>query len=104
MRIEIIGRDYHADEKLTALLLKKLKRLDRYFGNDVAARLVLSQQSGEYRMDITIFAAPTVRAEASSTDMNDNIDILIPRVTRQFRKERTREIARRKDEIAPKKE
>ena len=95
MKIEIVGRDYAIDDKLKALLLKKLKRLDKYFGDETPARLVLSQQSNEYKMEITVFSEKPVRAEAFSVNINDNIDLLIPRVTRQFRKVHTRAISSR---------
>ena len=95
MKIEITGREYRVDEKLKTLLLKKLKRLDKLFGPETPARLVLSQTTDEYIMEFTVFGEKTIRAEAVSKSMYDNIDILIPRVKRQFRKEHTREIAAR---------
>lgn len=95
MKIEIMNHGYNLDDKLKTLLLKKLKRLDKYFGAETAARLNLSQQGGNYIMEITIFAEKTVRAEASGADMNANIDLLIPRIKRQFRKEHTKSIAER---------
>ena len=95
MNIEIVGKGYKADEKLTALLLKKLKRLDKYFGEGTHARLTLMQQHGEYMMEFTVAEGHNIRAEAKSMSMNDNIDKLIPKITRQFRKQHTGEIAKR---------
>ncbi|GHV00861.1 hypothetical protein FACS1894211_09290 [Clostridia bacterium] len=95
MKIEIVCRDYHADEKQTALFLKKLKRLDKYFGAETPARLALRTEGGQYGMELTVQGAQPARAEAESTDMNKNIDLIIPRITRQFRKEHTKTIAKR---------
>ncbi|MDR1094703.1 MAG: HPF/RaiA family ribosome-associated protein [Clostridiales bacterium] len=95
MKIEIIERDYQADDKLKALFLKKLQRLAKYFGEDAPARLVLSRQGAEYRMELTVSGDKPARAEAAGASMNKNIDVVIPRVARQFRKEHTRETARR---------
>ena len=95
MKIEITGREYRIDDKLKTLLLKKLKRLDKLFGEETPARHVLSQTSSGYVMEFTVFGEKTIRAEAVSADMYGNIDILIPRIKRQFRKEQTKVISQR---------
>ena len=95
MKTEIIGREYTVDDKMKTLLEKKLKRLDKLFGDDANARLVLTQQHGEYAMEFTVVDGHSIRAEAKSMNMNDNIDKLIPKITRQFRKQHTEGIAKR---------
>jgi len=95
MKLELIGREYQIDDKLKTLLEKKLKRLDKYFAPDAPAKLVITQTGNDCGMDLTIFADKTVRAEASGKDAYKVIDLIVPRVKRQFRKEHTRKIAKR---------
>lgn len=104
MKVEFVGRDYYIDEKLKTLLLKKLKKLDRLFGDEVKAKLTLSQDSTDYYMEITIAAAKPIRAEVKSQNMYDNIDLLIPKVTRQFRKAHTEENPQKREAAVEKAE
>ena len=90
MKIEYVGDGYEVEEKMKTLIAKKLKKLDKYFEPQTLCKLSLRQEKTSYVMVANIFAAPAIRAEAESTNMYDNIDLIIPKITRQLRKEQTK--------------
>ena len=90
MKIEITGDGYEVDERIRTLINKKLQRLNKIFDNDTVCKLVLKQEKTSFVMSINIFADKVIRAEAASANMYDNIDLLIPKITRQYRKEHTK--------------
>ena len=103
MKIEITGDGYEVDERIRTLINKKLQRLNKIFDKDTVCKLILKQEKTSYVMSVNIFADKVIRAEASSANMYDNIDLLIPKVTRQYRKEHTKTVAKAKDGAIPKK-
>ena len=90
MKIEITGDGYEADERMRTLITKKLTRLNKYFDKDAVCKLLLKQEKTSNVMSVTIFGDKVIRAEASSANMYDNIDLLIPKITRQYRKDHTK--------------
>jgi len=102
MKIEITCDGYEADERIRTLINKKLQRLNKYFDKDTVCKLILKQEKTSYAMSVGIFADKVIRAEASSANMFDNIDLLIPKITRQYRKDHTK-AEKLKDGTIPKK-
>ena len=102
MKIEITGCGYEADERMKTLITKKLQRLNKYFDKDTVCKLILKQEKTSFIMSASIFAGKVIRAEAESANMFDNIDLLIPKITRQYRKDQTK-TAKVKEGTIPKK-
>lgn len=90
MKIEFAGDGFEVDEKMKTLFAKKLKKLEKFFDADTVCKLILRQEKTSYVMAINIFAENVIRAEAESANMYDNIDLIIPKVTRQVRKQQTK--------------
>ncbi len=106
MRIEIIGRNYNPPERLKTVIEKKTEKLNRYFANggeesklssfidkDAVAKFVCSQEKTRERftLEATIyFGDRMIRAEETSDNIYDNIDVVIPKLERQMRKLRTK--------------
>lgn len=106
MRIEIIGRNYNPPERLKTVIEKKAEKLNRYFTNngeesklssfidkDAVAKFVCSQEKNRERftLEATIyFGDKMIRAEETSDNIYDNIDVVIPKLERQMRKVRTK--------------
>lgn len=87
MKVEIVERNYHASEKLEQVLLKKLNKLDRYFGDDITAKVVLSQSGRRPRLELSIpYYGLSLRAEAEEATMYHNIDVALPKLERQVLK------------------
>lgn len=108
MRIEIIGKNYVVGEKLKNIIEKKCEKLDRYFNNsnktesnlssyiekdNAVIKFICSQEKNRerYTMEATIyFGDRIIRAEETSDNMYNNIDLVIPKLERQVRKYRTK--------------
>ena len=101
MKIEFTSDGYETEERIKTLITKKLKKLDRYFEPQTVCKIILRQEKSSYAMAVNIFGEKTIRAEAVSANMFDNIDLVIPKITRQYRKEHTK-TQKLKDGTVPK--
>ena len=92
MKIDIVGKNYSVSDKLDDIIRKKAQRLDRFFSDDVTARVVCKEEhKGRFTLEVTIIAnGAVIRSEETSDNMYSNIDIVIPKIDRQIRKHRTR--------------
>ena len=92
MRIDIVGKNYSVSDKLDDIIRKKAQRLDRFFSDDVTARVVCKEEhKGRFTLEVTIIVdGVAIRSEETSDNMYSNIDVVIPKIDRQVRKHRTR--------------
>lgn len=92
MRIEIIGRKYDVSAHLEDVIRHKIdKQLGHYFSDDDTARVVCKEEHGKCKMELTIVVGgTTLRAEETSDNMYNNVDVVVPKVERQMRKYRTK--------------
>lgn len=92
MRIEITSKNYKPNGNLKELLEKKINKFDKYFHKEPSAKVVLSMTgNSKYTMEIMIVSDTLkVRSEVTSTNMFDNIDIVLPKIERQIVKYRKR--------------
>ena len=85
MKIEYLTKNYQAAEKLKDLISKKMGRLDKFFENDTAVKVMLKQANDVYTMELTIFVGKGVlRSEVSSDNMYDNIDLALGKLEKQI--------------------
>ena len=101
MRIDILGKNYNLSSKLKDVINQKLQKLDKYFDDDAVAKVVCSTAKGDKCiMEVTInLDKKILRAEETSDNMYNNIDLIIPKLTRQIRKYRTKLSKRVKEDI-----
>lgn len=91
MRIEFIKKNYDMPVKLGEITTKKLEKLSRYFDDSATCKVTLKKQNEIYKMEVAIyFSGMFMRAEVSSDNMYDNIDVVIPKVEKQIFKYRTK--------------
>lgn len=91
MKIEIFGKNYNVSDSLKAITEKKCAKLDKYFHDDAeaVAKFIVTLEGGTYTTDMTIvYRSQTYRAEAESDSPFDNIDLVIPRLLGQIRKQK----------------
>ena len=87
MRYTIIGKNIEITEGLQEAIQDKLSRLNKYFKEDVDAKVTLSVQKEEQKIEVTI---PTkhrlIIAEESSNDMYVAIDLVSDIIEKQIKK------------------
>ena len=85
MNVNITGKNYDTYEKLEDTIEKKLDRLDKYFSEDVSANVVLSQERGRDKIEVTINAKGAVfRAEEMNQDIYEGIDRVVDKLSSQI--------------------
>lgn len=107
MRIEIIGRNYNVPDRLKSVIERKFEKLNKYFDkketesklssyiekDGAVAKFVCTQEKNRerYTLEATIyFGDRMIRAEETSENIYDNVDVVIPMLERQMRKVRTK--------------
>lgn len=99
MVIELISKNYTPVEKLKDLIDKKLQRLDKFFvGEDTKVKVCLKQvKDNTYTLELTIVLDSTVlRAEVTSDNMYNNIDLALPKLEKQIIKHHKKLVSRSK--------
>ncbi len=87
MIIEFLGKNYTPVDKLKDLIDKKIQRLDKFFvGEDTKIKVCLKQvKENMYTLELTIVLDSTVlRAEVTSDNMYNNIDLALPKLEKQI--------------------
>ena len=85
MKIEIVERNYKAREKLKDLLEKKLNRFEKYLDENAAAKVVLAENKGRFKTEITVSSSGMfVRSEVETDNMYVNIDLCLAKLERQI--------------------
>ncbi|MFA5449334.1 MAG: ribosome-associated translation inhibitor RaiA [Clostridia bacterium] len=100
MRIELTSKNYNEGSRLVEIIEKKLSRLGKFFDDNAVAKVKLTTMKGDkFTMEITVSqkGLPLVRAETTSGNMYDNVDILLPKLERQISKFRDRAAVRKKE-------
>lgn len=91
MLLELVGKNIDLKEGLKDQAQKKFSKLDKYFAEEVQARVVFSKQKNGQKVEVTIFLPGTIlRAEETSQDMFVSIDKTVDKLERQVRKYKTR--------------
>ena len=98
MKVSVIAKNTTATPALKDMVEKKLSKVKRYFDPEVEAKTTLSIQKNKQKVEITIpFNGVILRAEESTEDMYKSIDLVVTKLERQIRKQRTK-LSRRNHE------
>ena len=91
MKIELVERNYVASEHLKGILSVKLSKLDKYFADEVSAKVALKKEGGLVTTEVMLsYAGKLVRASVSGDTAYENIDKVLPKLEGQIRKYRTK--------------
>jgi len=91
MLMNFIGKNIELTESLKDVADKKFSKLDKYFSEEVEARVVFSTIREEQTVEVTIFLPKTIiRAEETTDDMYSSIDKAVDALARQIRKHKTK--------------
>lgn len=98
MRVSVIAKNTTATPALKDMVEKKLSKVDRYFNPEVEAKATLSVQKNKQTVEITIpFNGVVLRAEEATDDMYKSIDLVVTKLERRIRKQKTK-LSRRNNE------
>jgi putative sigma-54 modulation protein len=91
LSIEIFGKNYTVSDGLTNMTLKKCSKLDNYFKDDENARVnfTVTLEGDTYTTDLVVSShGITYRATAVSDSPYTNLDLVIPKLLGQVRKQK----------------
>ncbi len=103
MRINITMRNMMTiSPSVENYVIKKVGKLDRYFGDEIEAQVRLSIERNRFTCEITIpLPGEILRAEETTGDMYVSIDSVLSKLEGQIRKHRTRLAKRMKRDADP---
>ena len=95
MQISVRGKNIEITDALRDYVLKKLKKLDRYFDGAGEGQATLTVEKDRHRVEVTITVnGLLLRGEDVSPDMYASVDLVVDKLEKQVEKYRTK-IARR---------
>ena len=87
MNIKITGKNFNTYQHLEDTIDKKLEKLDKYFSDDIDAKVVLSQEKNKDKIEININAkGAQFRTEQVADDIYEGLDKAIDKLSRQMSK------------------
>lgn len=91
MKITVTGKNIEVTNALRSVVEKKLEKLDKYFKPDIEAQVTLSVEKNRQIIEVTIpFNGVILRGEEANEDMYASIDLVIDKLERQIRKQKTK--------------
>ncbi|MBU5668555.1 ribosome-associated translation inhibitor RaiA [Peptoniphilus sp. MSJ-1] len=91
MLMNFVGKNIELTDSLKDVAEKKFSKLDKYFSEEVEARVVFSTIREEQTVEVTIFLPKTIiRAEETTDDMYSSMDRAVDALARQIRKHKTK--------------
>ena len=95
MIVKVSAKNMTMTDALRNVVEKKLSKLDRYFDPELEAQATLSVQKNRQIIEVTIpFNGVILRGEEVNDDMYTSIDLVLDKLERQIRKQKTK-LARR---------
>ena len=91
MQINMLNLKCECSEETKSYILKKLKRLEKYFNDDINAKVVTKNEGKKKKIEVTIPCKNfIIRSEETREELEEAIDIVIDKIERQIRKNKTR--------------
>ena len=101
MKCTILGRNIEVTNGLRDAVEAKLDRLDKYFAPDTEAKVTLEKDGDLQKIEVTI---PTkvglIRAEDSSRDLYNSIDVVEDIIEKQIKKYKKKLIDRKQGAVS----
>ncbi len=91
MKITTIGRKCTIRDSFKEHAEKKLKKIERFFGDSAEAKITATVEKNCQIVEVTVVNQGMVfRSEERSENMNDALDLCVDSLIRQIRKNKTR--------------
>ncbi|MBQ9181383.1 MAG: ribosome-associated translation inhibitor RaiA [Bacilli bacterium] len=101
MKFNVRGSKLEVTDAIKAYVEKRLGKLDKYFenSNELTATVLIKLRGNEQVVEVTIPIKKIIlRAEDSNKDLYSAIDLVVEKLERQIRKNKTRLHNRKKNE------
>lgn len=91
MKITTIGRKCTLRDSFKEHAEKKLKKIDRFFGDTAEAKVTATVEKNVQIVEVTVLNGGMVfRSQERAENMNDALDLCVDSLIRQIRKNKTR--------------
>jgi len=91
MKINIIGRKVNLKDSFKDRVEKKLSKFDKFFDDNSVATVTVTLEKNRQTVEVTIKQSGYVyRAEETSENMEEALDMVVDLLTRQIRKNKTK--------------
>ncbi len=91
MKITVIGKKCSPRDSFKERAEKKLKKIEKFLGNDADVKITATVEKNEQIVEVTIFHDGIIlRSQERAENMNDALDDCIDSIVRQIRKNKTR--------------
>lgn len=91
MKCTYVGKNVDITEGMKNAVEEKLSRLGNYFDCEKEAKIVMSTQKNNQKIEVTIYINDLIiRAEEVNDDMYVAIDLIVDKLERKIRKQKTR--------------
>lgn len=90
MKYTYVGKNVVITDSLKNSVEEKLSRLGNYFNCEKEAKVVMSTQKNKHKIEVTIYIKDLIiRAEEVTDDMYIAIDLIVDKLERKLRKQKT---------------
>lgn len=90
MKYTYVGKNVVITDSLKNSVEEKLSRLGNYFNCEKEAKVVMSTQKNKHKIEVTIYIKDLIiRAEEVADDMYIAIDLIVDKLERKLRKQKT---------------
>lgn len=91
MKVTITGRKISLRDSFKEYTQKKLKKVERFFGDDADAQVTVTLEKDRKTVEVTVKNKGTIyRAEETAYDLEEALDTVVDSIVRKIRKNKTR--------------
>jgi putative sigma-54 modulation protein len=91
MKYIVNGKNTNVSEALRERAIKKLSKIEKFFKADAECHVTFAIEKSRHILEVTIVSSGfVVRAEETTDDMYTSIDMVIDKLERQIRKNKTK--------------
>ncbi len=85
MKVKYLSKNYTISKNFKETLEKKLKKFEKFFDKDLDVTVNCKEQGADNKMEVTINSDGLYfRAEVTSDNMYNNIDLALPKIEKQI--------------------
>ncbi|MDD2217365.1 MAG: ribosome-associated translation inhibitor RaiA [Eubacteriales bacterium] len=97
MRVNIVTKNLNVSDNLKAVIEKKIEKLGKYFSDDITANVMLTQEGGLKKIEVTINAKGIIfRAEELTSEAYEGIDKVVDKLSSQMSRFKKRLVKKHK--------